>query len=465
MSKKINSSYFNLFNIENDMEQKENVSTANNTVENDKANRISIFDFEQKNAAEVNQSEIKGQITMLVDDDIDSINIDQITISGEEATSNNIINDVVILADEDILAANGILNDEKELDEELAEEIADEIIDKDALTEEKEEEKATQQKFFVEPVLKNEKDEKIIETEDAEDAEEEIEEGTKYILNQDTLNEEADINQIEPPKSDAEEEILVSYLETNSLDEEYTQVTEKEDVVPRHQNILDNLPEYNTIKKKSTMESFETPYVFHGKNGDRVRYRLSLPSDNDPKRNRIKKSTVGWLITIAIALILAFLIRSFVFVIATVDGPSMQPTLTSNDRLFVTKYTYFFEDVKRGDIVICKYNDPRYTHMYVKRVIGLPGELISIIDGVVHINGAPIEEDYISVSRPGVDPYYNMDAYLIPAGHVFVIGDNRNNSADSRMPSNGAISIDLIIGKAQARLFPFNNMGLLEESN
>lgn len=450
MNKKINNSYFNLFNIENEMDQEENASTLN-----DKANRISIFDFEQKKADELNQSVITGQITMLVDDDINNITLDQITISGEEATSNNVINDAVILADEDVLAANGILNDEKELDEE----IADEIIDENALNEEAE---PTQQEFFVEPVLKNEENKKSLEDEETE----EIEEGTKYILNQDITNEVAATNQAEPPKSDnKEEEILVSYLETNALDEEYTQPTEKEEVVPKHENILNNLPEYNTIKKKSTMENFETPYVFHGKNGDRVRYRLSLPSDNDPKRNRIKKSTAGWLITIAIALLLAFAIRTFVFVIAMVDGPSMQPTLTSNDRLLVTKYTYFFEDVKRGDIVICKYNDPRYPHMYVKRVIGLPGELISIIDGVVHINGAPLEEDYISVSRPGIDPFHNMDAYLIPEGHVFVIGDNRNNSADSRMPTNGAISTDLIIGKAQARIFPFNNIDSLEENN
>ena len=103
--------------------------------------------------------------------------------------------------------------------------------------------------------------------------------------------------------------------------------------------------------------------------------------------------------------------------------------------------------------------------MYVKRVIGLPGEMISIVDGVVHINGEALKEDYITRSLPGIDSHHNMAPYYIPEGHYFVMGDNRNNSADSRMSSNGAISKAQIIGKAQFRIFPFNKMGTLEDTH
>jgi len=420
MGKKNKNTYFNLFNVESDMDSQEEISAVkeNENQSQDNKSYFSITNFDLDNYMEKEADE-KGQLSMFENEEFEVVVNNTIKEDSDKVFIAQTVEDDEIPVIENETEETDILIDEDlEQNEFALEEISQEIL---VDTEETEE-------FFVEPIKKSEM---------AEDNEEDAE---KII----------------------EEEILVSNLETNALDEEYTQSQEETNNTP---NIFDNIPEYKTIKNQATMDGFETAYVYHGKSGDRIRYRLSLPTDNDPKRNRRKKFIAGWALTIIVALILAFLIRTFVFVVATVDGPSMQPTLTNNDRLIVTKYDYYFADVKRGDIVICRFNDPNYPDIYVKRVIGLPGEMISIIDGVVYINGTAISEDYTEKSLPGIDRHYNMDAYYIPEGHVFVMGDNRNNSADSRMHSNGAISVDLIIGKAQWRIFPFNNMGSLEESN
>ncbi len=225
-------------------------------------------------------------------------------------------------------------------------------------------------------------------------------------------------------------------------------------------SINESLPNFKDIKSMTLMDRFECPYTYSGKNGDRVRYRLSLPNDRKPGRRRIVKSTVSFIITIIVAFIIALLLRSFVFVFATVDGPSMQPTLYTNERLFVTRYTYYFNEIERGDIVVCKFPSPAYPDKYVKRVIALGGETVAIQDGTVYINGSPLREDYIK--SPALA---DMEEQYVPEGCVFVMGDNRNNSSDSRKPTIGAIPKDLIMGKARCILFPFSKMGSLEEKN
>lgn len=166
---------------------------------------------------------------------------------------------------------------------------------------------------------------------------------------------------------------------------------------------------------------------------------------------------ISWILTVLCAIIIAVLLRSYVFVIATVDGPSMNPTLEHNEKLFVTKYSYKLSDIKRGDIVICRYGTEAYPLIYVKRVIGLGGEIVSIVDGEVFVNGQAIEENYILDA-----PIHDMDPVYVPEGYVFVMGDNRNNSADSRKSSIGPLKEELIIGKVRFRVMPLNKFGALE---
>ena len=128
----------------------------------------------------------------------------------------------------------------------------------------------------------------------------------------------------------------------------------------------------------------------------------------------------------------------------------MVPTLVHNEYMLVEKVSYWFGMPKRGDIIICYY--PGYKESCVKRVIGLPGETVSIQDGTVLINGIPLNEsDYWND-----EIYGDMEGKTVGRREVFVMGDNRNGSKDSRNDTVGCIPMTKVVGKVRAVLFPFS---------
>jgi len=160
--------------------------------------------------------------------------------------------------------------------------------------------------------------------------------------------------------------------------------------------------------------------------------------------------------SLVIAGILAFFIITFVAQSFVVDGQSMEPTLTDGERLFVNKITYRFQPPQRGDIVVFT---PQGTSRgkYIKRIVGLPGETISIRDGSTFINGQPLEEDYIKEEMWG-----SFGPTEIPEDHYFVLGDNRNHSADSRVAEIvGFVERSSIEGKAFWLYWPLTEMRLI----
>ncbi len=169
---------------------------------------------------------------------------------------------------------------------------------------------------------------------------------------------------------------------------------------------------------------------------------------NKKEADAKRKAIWGWVLAIVVAVAAAFLIRTFLFEIIMVDGPSMQPTLHTDERLAVEKVTRYGGLPQRGEIIIVHYPDGTNRN-YVKRVIGLPGETIEVKDSTVYVNGQALNEEYVSD-----EPYQDMPAVLVPADSVFVMGDNRANSMDSRMV--GAIQHDRIVGHAMAVIFPFS---------
>lgn len=178
-----------------------------------------------------------------------------------------------------------------------------------------------------------------------------------------------------------------------------------------------------------------------------------------PKPFNWKKEAFDWVASIAIALIIALLIRRFIFTLVKVDGPSMNPTLTHGDTLFTTRLMY---TPKVGDIIIFRPPASPDTP-YVKRVIALEGQTVSLdpLTGKVTVDGEVYDEPYtaepIAPSRIGDMTY----PYTVPENCVFVLGDNRNNSHDSRDSDVGAVPVKNIIGKAQFRLLPLNAFGSL----
>ncbi|MBX6394544.1 MAG: signal peptidase I [Alicyclobacillaceae bacterium] len=157
-----------------------------------------------------------------------------------------------------------------------------------------------------------------------------------------------------------------------------------------------------------------------------------------------------WAVAVVIALLLAYLIRLFVFEIFVVDGESMEPTLHNGERLIVDKIVYDFGSPHYGDVVIFRYPaDP--SQDFVKRVIGLPGDRIEIRGGVVYRNGQPLEEPYTAEA-----PRAPFGPAVVPPGHVFVLGDNRNHSKDSRDPSVGMVPYGNLIGRADVIFWPLS---------
>ncbi|MBE6073945.1 MAG: signal peptidase I [Selenomonas ruminantium] len=157
-----------------------------------------------------------------------------------------------------------------------------------------------------------------------------------------------------------------------------------------------------------------------------------------------------WIISIVVAVVLAFIIRQFVVELYIVDGPSMRPTLQSQERLVVNKFIYQFREPQKGEILVFQYpRDPKRD--FIKRVIATAGDTVEIKDGRVFVNDQLLNEDYILEKTKSEYP-----KSTVPNGTIFVMGDNRNNSEDSRFADVGFVPLNLVKGKAMLVFWPFD---------
>ena len=173
--------------------------------------------------------------------------------------------------------------------------------------------------------------------------------------------------------------------------------------------------------------------------------RLTSP---DIRLQQVKDEIVAWVKTLFSAGVYALLIVTFGIQIARVEGLSMAPTLADQDRLVVNKAIYKIFEPRRGDIVMLYYPlNPDKS--FVKRVIAEEGDTVRIIDGRVYVNDIPLQDDYV---KPEFRSHDDWGPQVIPEGYDMVMGDNRNNSSDSR--SWGMVPKRYIIGKVQIRWWP-----------
>lgn len=191
---------------------------------------------------------------------------------------------------------------------------------------------------------------------------------------------------------------------------------------------------------------------------------LPVPPEPGKTRNRLR-TTVEWLLVIGGALLVALLVRTFFIQAFWIPSDSMEPTLHKGDRVLVNKLSYQFNDVGRGDVVVFKRpeaarssNPDDDIEDLIKRVVGLPGDVLKTVDGEVYVNDEPLPEDYLPEGTRTVMPSgQDMPPTTIPEGHYFMMGDNRGNSQDSRY--FGAIDGDLIVGRAFVRIYPLGDLG------
>ena len=167
-------------------------------------------------------------------------------------------------------------------------------------------------------------------------------------------------------------------------------------------------------------------------------------------KNKIAKEILEWALTIIIPVVAELLIHQYLFTFARVDGTSMLDTLHENNIMGVSRLHYRLNEPQRGEIITCNYPEDG-NKLFVKRIIGLPGETIEIREGTVYIDGEPIAETYLT----RVDDQ-SMDPITLAKDEIFVMGDNRPVSRDSR--AVGPLTLDEIYGRVLFVAFPFNEI-------
>ena len=166
----------------------------------------------------------------------------------------------------------------------------------------------------------------------------------------------------------------------------------------------------------------------------------------------------GWVKDILLAVVIAVVMVVFLYQPVKVEGTSMQPELVDQERIFVNKFVYHFEEIHRGDIVVFWYpKDP--SKSFIKRVIGVPGDLVSVNNGQVFINSSLLEEKYVPRGYQDLESFPPM---RVKEDHYYVLGDHRNASNDSR--SWGLVPERYIYGKAMFRYWPLPRIGSLNST-
>lgn len=196
--------------------------------------------------------------------------------------------------------------------------------------------------------------------------------------------------------------------------------------------------------------------------------RLGSPVRHEEEKPHKKKKTPGsglkaeiisWIQILLTAACIAFVLNTFIIANSKVPSGSMENTIMTDDRVIGSRLTYRFSDPKRGDIAIFHFPDDESIY-YVKRVIGLPGDTVDIINGAVYLNGSetPLEEPYLKEAMlPEEDMHFE-----VPEDSYFMMGDNRNFSYDARYWNNHFVKRDKIIAKVMFRYWPLTEMGTVK---
>lgn len=194
-----------------------------------------------------------------------------------------------------------------------------------------------------------------------------------------------------------------------------------------------------------------------------------LLSDTSPRRKRKKDEDddIDWkkelksiLYTIVVTAVVVFILKTYVIINAAVPTGSMENTILPGDNILGLRVAYLLDEPERGDVIFFYFPDDE-TQKYVKRIIGLPGEKVYINDAKIYINDSeiPLDEEYLKEDWiAGIGPY----EFEVPEGCYFVLGDNRNASADARYWRNPYVAKDKIIGKAIFTYYPFDRWGFVE---
>ncbi len=172
----------------------------------------------------------------------------------------------------------------------------------------------------------------------------------------------------------------------------------------------------------------------------------------------ILRELLEWIVFLLIIIGVTYLIITYVGQRTKVSGQSMETTLHDGDNLIVDKISYRFREPERFEIIVFPYQHKENTY-YIKRIIGLPGETVQIVEGCVYIDGEPLDEHYGNelMENAGLAE----EPIVLGEDEYFVLGDNRNHSSDSREPSVGVLHREDLLGRAWIRIWPLNKFGVI----
>ena len=176
-------------------------------------------------------------------------------------------------------------------------------------------------------------------------------------------------------------------------------------------------------------------------------------------RNSVVKHILEWAIAIAIALLVFLLLDGFVVKSARVDGISMYPTYNHADRVLINRLVYVFSEPRLGDVIAFPYAANPDDH-YIKRIVGIPGDVIDFNDGFIYRNGARLDDDFVGHQQ--ISPGTVVFPVVVGHGEYFVLGDNRRISEDSRFSAVGNVPRVDIIGRVSFRWLPLRDFGFVE---
>lgn len=183
-----------------------------------------------------------------------------------------------------------------------------------------------------------------------------------------------------------------------------------------------------------------------------------MGTEEPKKETNWKKELLEWIVLLGCTVAAVVIFNSFIVVNARIPSGSMKDGIQEGDRIFANRLAYLNSDPERMDVIMFRYPDDR-SQIFVKRIIGLPGETVTIVDGKVYINDSetPLDDSFIPEPMKG-----SFGPYEVPEGCYFVLGDNRNNSLDSRKWENTYVPREDILGKAGFRYWPLNRIGFVK---
>ena len=195
-------------------------------------------------------------------------------------------------------------------------------------------------------------------------------------------------------------------------------------------------------------------------NIENLKENKAVSEAREKLRNDRTRGIVKWVFEIIVTLVFAVLVAISAFQTVTLQESAMEPTYSVGEKFFVNRALYKISSPKRGDVIVFKTSASDSAALHIRRVIGLPGETIQVKDGKIYINGKAYEEN--GAYQDMTDGGLANSAITLESGEYFVLGDNRNNSEDSRFSDIGNISKKYIVGKVWFTVSPKNKIGFIK---